>query len=240
MPLPPHKLQLLLGPNFLPEQTDTPVSWHQGEGLHLEPFFSRSHFSASLENDATLTAHCRWFRANWWNRTWKAGKWMPIVAKGTQMWAGRPGSPTVVSARGWSVLRSRQTTLPLAALTMSFLLTSTVWEVPCQHLFYDSGSKSDFLKITKTAPLTSHYASRIGKHLLTGTPCWPQLPACLLSAALLSPFYLESKTDSIDILTFLKFSFITQSRYTAYMAVFRTSQIAAIKLMVCFTWWIGF
>lgn len=49
--------QVLPAPNFLPGQTDTPESWRQGEGLHLELFFSRSHFSASLENDAILTAH---------------------------------------------------------------------------------------------------------------------------------------------------------------------------------------
>lgn len=62
---PLHETQVLLGPNFLPEQTDTPGSWRQGEGLHLELFFSRSHFSASLENVATPTARYHWSHASW-------------------------------------------------------------------------------------------------------------------------------------------------------------------------------
>lgn len=62
---PLHKLQAPLGPNVLPEQTDTPVSWRQGEVLHLELFFSHSHFSASLENVAILTVRCHWSHASW-------------------------------------------------------------------------------------------------------------------------------------------------------------------------------
>ena len=72
---PLHELQAPLGPNVLPEQTDTPVSWRQGEVLHLELFFSHSRFSASLENVAILIVRCHWSHASWWNRTWKAGRW---------------------------------------------------------------------------------------------------------------------------------------------------------------------
>ena len=57
---PLHELQAPLGPNVLPEQTDTPVSWRQGEVLHLELFFSHSRFSASLENVAILIVRCHW------------------------------------------------------------------------------------------------------------------------------------------------------------------------------------
>lgn len=64
-PHPFHELQVLLNPNFLPEQKDIPGSWHQGEELHLELFFSHSHFSASLENVAKLTVHYHWSHASW-------------------------------------------------------------------------------------------------------------------------------------------------------------------------------
>ena len=65
MPHPSHELQDLLAPNCLPEQTDIPESWRRGEELHQEPFFSRSHFSAFLENVATPTVHYHWCRAIW-------------------------------------------------------------------------------------------------------------------------------------------------------------------------------
>ena len=61
----PYKFQIRLRPNILPEQRDIPMSWHQGEGLHLELFFSRSHFSVSLENVAIPTAHYHWSHASW-------------------------------------------------------------------------------------------------------------------------------------------------------------------------------
>ena len=114
MSYPLHELQASLGPNVLPEQTDTPASWRQGEVLHLELFFSRSHFSASLENVAILIVHCRWSHASWWNRTWKAGRWRLIMGKRTLACMGGeswfyPGWSVPQAKLPWEV--SKQTDL---------------------------------------------------------------------------------------------------------------------------------
>lgn len=100
-------------------KTDTPVSWRQGEVLHLELFFSLFTFSASLENVAILTVRCHWSHASWWNRTWKAGRWRLIMGKRTLVCMGAvswfyPGWSVPQAKLPWEV--SKQIDLHLQAL----------------------------------------------------------------------------------------------------------------------------
>lgn len=143
------------GPNILPEQTDTPMSWRQGEGLHLELFFSRSYSSASLENVAILTARYHWSRASWWNRTCKAGRCMLTVGKGTLACVGEaswfyPERSVPEVKLPWEVNKQTFHLCSASLFIRSFSFHSYKHSVksilPEPHLWLRD---CDFLKITK-------------------------------------------------------------------------------------------